>query len=144
MRSSLQIKISNRIHSCSQEKDRDYEDVIVVGQPLQISLTNLTPSLDVFVSFKTRGEIEVYSSVNQPIAILTPLPLKQVSEITLLARTFSDRQKDRSLEITFQDDAGNQLSRARLQLTCLRICLDVDADRDGIIEENNPNNWSLD
>jgi protein-arginine deiminase len=139
MRSSLQIKISNHIHSCSQEKDRDYEDVIVVGQPLQISLTNLTPSLDIFVSFKTWGEIEVYSSVNQLIAILTPLPLKQVSEITLLARTFSDRQKDRSLEITFQDDAGNQLSRARLQLTCLRICLDVDADRDGIIEENNPN-----
>ncbi|MBD0387193.1 MAG: protein-arginine deiminase [Nostoc sp. C3-bin3] len=138
MRNLLKIETSNELHSRSQEKTRDYEDVLVAGQPLQISLKNLAPSEDAIVSFKTRGEIELYSSGNQPIAIQTSVPLKQVPEITLLARTFSDQLKDRSLQITFQDDAGCQLSQVQLKLTCLRICLDVDADRDGIIEENNP------
>ncbi|BDA75616.1 Protein-arginine deiminase [Calothrix sp. PCC 7716] len=138
MRSLLQIQKYNDLDSNYQDENRNYEDVLVAGQPLLISLKNLAPSLDAFVSFKIRGEVEVYSSINQPITLQTAIPLEQVSEITLIARTFSDRLKDRSLEITFQDNAGQQMSQATLHLTCLRICLDVDADRDGIIEENNP------
>lgn len=138
MRSFLQIQKSNHLDSSYKNEDREYEDVLIAGQPLQISLKNLAPSLDAFVSFKIRGEIDLYYSINQPITLQTPLTLEQVSEITLIARTFSDRLKDRSLEITFQDNAGHHLSQATLHLTCLRICLDVDADRDGVIEENNP------
>ncbi|MBE9050068.1 protein-arginine deiminase [Nostocales cyanobacterium LEGE 11386] len=137
MRSLLQIETSN-YRSRSQEKKREYEDVLVVGQPLQISLKNLAPAEDANVSFKIQGEIEIYSSTNQPIATQTSVPLKEVPEITLLVRTFSDQLKDRSLQITFQDDAGRQLKQVQFKLTCLQICLDVDADRDGIIEENNP------
>lgn len=138
MRSFLQIQKSNHLDSSYKNEDREYEDVLIAGQPLQISLKNLAPSLDAFVNFKIRGEVEVYSRANDPITLQTPLTLEQVSEITLIARTFSDRLKDRSLEITFQDNAGHHLSQATLHLTCLRICLDVDADRDGVIEENNP------
>ncbi|RUR72476.1 protein-arginine deiminase family protein [Chlorogloeopsis fritschii PCC 9212] len=138
MRSLLQIETSNDLYSRSKEKSRDYEDILVVGQPLQVSLKNLAPAEDAIVSFKIRGEIEVYSSVNQPIATQTQIPLQQVPEITLITRTFSDRQKDRSLQITFEDDNGRELSQFQIQLTSLRICLDVDADRDGIIDENNP------
>ncbi len=138
MRSFLQIQTYHDPDSSNKDINRDYEGVLVAGQPLQISLENLAPSLDTFVTFKTRGEVEVYSSTNQLISLQTPVPVEQVSEISLIARTFSDRLKDRSLEITFQNDAGHQLSQATLHLTCLRICLDVDADRDGIIEENNP------
>lgn len=143
MRSSLQIPTSNDRLSRSLEKSRVYEDVLVVGQPLQLSLKNLAPTEDAIVSFQTRGEIEIYSSANQLIDTLTSVPLQQVPEIDLLARTFSDQLNDRSLQITFQDEAGHQLSQVQLKLTCLRICLDVDADRDGIIEENNPhkNDW---
>ncbi|MBF2062835.1 MAG: protein-arginine deiminase [Calothrix sp. C42_A2020_038] len=137
MRALSQFEKINHLHSGSKNENRNCEDVIVVGQPLQICLKNLAPP-DTFVSFKTRGEIEIYSITNQLITEQTSLPLQQVSEITLLARTFSDRLKDRSLEITFQNDTGEQLSQTLIHLTCLRICLDVDADRDGIIEENNP------
>jgi len=137
MRSSLQIETFNERHSRSQGKSREYEDILVVGQPRQISLKNLAPSEEAVVSFKTQGEIEVYSNA-ELIDTNSIIPLKQISQITLLARTFSDRLKDRCLQITFQDDGGRQLSQVQLKLTCLRICLDVDADRDGIVEENNP------
>jgi len=137
MRSLLQTESFNELHSRSQEKSREYEDILVVGQPRQISLKNLAPFEEAIVSFKTQGEIEVYSNA-ELIDTNSSIPLKQIPQITLLARTFSDRPKDRCLQITFQDDVGRQLSQVQLKLTCLRICLDVDADRDGIVEENNP------
>ncbi len=126
-----------------KKKSRSCEDILIVGQPLQIPLKNLAPSENVIVSLKSRGEIEIYSEANQPIDTQTLVPLKQVPTITLLARTFSDRLNDCSLEIAFQDDAGHQLSQVQLKLTCLRICLDVDADRDGIVDDNNPQKGDL-
>ncbi|BAY20542.1 protein-arginine deiminase [Calothrix sp. NIES-2100] len=138
MRTLLQVEAANDRRSRSRERIREYEDVLVVGQPLQVSLQNLAPANSKFVSLEIQGEIEVSSPAQPVIAINTQLPLEQIPEITLLARTFSDRVDDRSLQITFEDDTGRQLSQVHLQLTCLRICLDVDADRDGTIEENNP------
>ncbi|AFZ34672.1 Protein-arginine deiminase [Stanieria cyanosphaera PCC 7437] len=138
MRRFFPTKTLNNCHSSSQETHQEYEDIIVVDQPMQISLNNLAPSDQAIVSFKTRGEIEVYSSTNQLITSLNPVPVREIPEITLLARTFSDRILDRCLQITFQDDACCQLSQVLIKLTCVRICLDVDADRDGVIEEDHP------
>ncbi|MBD2259132.1 protein-arginine deiminase family protein [Pseudanabaena sp. FACHB-2040] len=139
MRNLLQLDTSNELR-LSREKSRSYEDILVVGQPLQISLKDLAPTEDAVVSFKTWGEIELYFDLelNQQIDTQTAVPLAQLPEIALLARTFSDRLKDRSLEITFQDDSGHELSQVQLDLTCLRVCLDVDANRDGIVDDNNP------
>ena len=138
MRSLFQPETLNELPSRSQEKSRSCEDILIVGQPLQIPLKNLAPSENVIVSLKSQGEIELYSEADQAIDTQTLIPLNQVPTITLLARTFSDRPNDRSLEITFQDEAGYQLSQVQLKLTCLQICLDVDADRDGIVDDNNP------
>ncbi|MBD0269063.1 MAG: protein-arginine deiminase, partial [Cyanobacteria bacterium Co-bin8] len=139
MRNLLQLDTSNELR-LSREKSRSYEDILVVGQPLQISLKDLAPTEDAVVSFKTWGEIELYFDLelNQQIDTQTAVPLVQLPEIALLARTFSDRLKDRSLEITFQDDSGYELSQVQLDLTCLRVCLDVDANRDGIVDDNSP------
>ncbi|MDZ8055326.1 MAG: protein-arginine deiminase family protein [Aulosira sp. ZfuVER01] len=143
MRTLLQVEDLNGRSSRSRERIREYEDVLVVGQPLQISLQNLAPANSKFVSLETQGEIEVSSLAQPVIAIKTLIPLEEIPDITLLARTFSDEVEDRSLQITFQDEAGRLLSQVRFKLTCLRICLDVDADRDGTIEENHPHkgNW---
>lgn len=138
MRILFQPETLNKLPSRSQEKNRSCEDILIVGQPLQIPLKNLAPSENVIVSLKSQGELELYSEADQPIDTQTLIPINQVPTITLLARTFSDRPNDRSLEITFQDEAGYQLSQVQLKLTCLRICLDVDADRDGIVDDNNP------
>ena len=122
----------------SQAKTRSHEDVLVVGQPLQIALTDLAPPEGITVSLKTQGEIEIYSESNQRIDTPSLLSLQSFAKIALLARTFSDRPQDRCLEIIFQDNRGAQLSQIDLKLTCLRICLDVDADRDGIVDEDHP------
>lgn len=137
MREILQIETSAKVSSHSQKESREYEDILVVGQPAQISLEHIAPSEDASISFKVQGEIEIYSNINQLVDTQTSVSIKQLPKIILLARTFSDRLHDRSLTIIFQDENGHQ-SQIQLKLTCLRICLDVDADRDGIIEENNP------
>ncbi len=121
-----------------QAAGKNHEDVLVVGQLLHIALTDLAPANSVTVSLTTQGEIEIYSESNQLLDTPALVSLQQFPNIALLARTFSDRPRDRCLEITFQDDAGAQLSQVCLKFTCLRLCLDVDADRDGVVDENNP------
>lgn len=138
MRTLFQSETLEQFPDPFQKGSRSYEDILVVGQPLQVPLKNLAPSEAVMVSLRSWGELEIYSETNQRIDTEALLPLRQVPAINLLARTFSDQLGDRCLEVTFQDGAGQSLRRVQLQLTCLRVCLDVDADRDGIVDENNP------
>lgn len=138
MRKLLEDEILDERRSSTRERSRNFEDVLVVGQPVQISLKKLAPSQSQFVIFNTSGEVELFTSTNQTIATQTPLALEQFPEINLLSRTFSDQIKDRSVQISFQDDSGRQLSQVQLKLTVVRVCLDTDADRDGAIEENHP------
>ncbi|MCC5640420.1 protein-arginine deiminase [Nostoc sp. CHAB 5844] len=138
MRKLLEVELVDERRSASKERSRNFEDVLVVGQPRQISLQNLAPSQSKFVILNTSGEVEIFTSNGQIIFTQTPISLEQFSEITLLSKTFSDQIKDRSLQIIFQDDNGRQLSQVQLKLTGVRVCLDIDADRDGVIEENHP------
>ncbi|MFQ4139040.1 protein-arginine deiminase family protein [Nodosilinea sp. PGN35] len=117
---------------------RHYDDVLVVGQPLHVALSDLAPAKAVTVSLTTQGEIDLYAESDQRVDTPALMPLQQCPSVVLLARTFSDRPQDRSLAIAFHDDSGAQLSQVCLTLTCLRICLDVDADRDGVVDEDNP------
>jgi protein-arginine deiminase len=139
MRNLFQSKILDQLAPRAKAPHKSYEEILVVGQPLQIPLKSLAPSKDaeqIQVCFKSRGEMELYSEENRSISIDTPISLQHLSTVNLMAKTFSDRPKDRLLEITFQDDAGQVLSQIELKFTCLRICLDVDADRDGLVDEN--------
>ncbi|ACK73122.1 Protein-arginine deiminase [Gloeothece citriformis PCC 7424] len=139
MRRLLRIEESDSRRSTSRNRNREQEDILVVGQPAELSLSNLAPSDAVFVTIDVRGEIEVKGNNNELIPTQTPLRLQEISsEIHLLARTFSDELRDRELELTFTDENQDFLRNERIELTAVRICLDVDADRDGIIEENNP------
>ncbi len=117
-----------------------HEDVLITGQPVNISLRSLMPSEAVSVSLGVRGEVELsFPGRNQVVATDTPLRLAEIPpQLSLLAQTYSDELRDRIVEITFSDNRNLELVSYELQLTALRICLDVDADRDGVIEENNP------
>lgn len=138
MRHLLQVETTSS-NNLTFDRSWQYEDILIVGQPAQISLQKIAPSNTEFVVIEPRGEIEVFSNANELVLSEIPIHLTQVPEITLLAKTFSDQLEDRSLQIIFQDSSGQTLSRGSLRLTSLQVCLDVDADRDGIIEENNPN-----
>ncbi len=138
MRKLLEVEMFDERRLVSKERSRNYEDVLVVGHPAPISLKDLAPSQSKVVILNTSGEVELFTSPDQMISTQTPLSLEQFPEINLLSKTFSDQIKDRSLQISFQDDDGRQLSQVQLKLTVVRVCLDIDADRDGAIEEDNP------
>jgi protein-arginine deiminase len=57
MRTLLQVESLNGRRSRSKERIREYEDVLVVGQPLQVSLQNLAPANTKFVNLETQGEV---------------------------------------------------------------------------------------
>lgn len=138
MRKLLEVERFDERRSASKERSQNYEDVLIVGQPVQISLKKLAPSQTKLIILNTSGEVELFTSTDQIVSTQTPLSLEQFPEINLLSRTFSDQIKDRSLQISFQDDNGRQLSLVKLKLTVVRVCLDIDADRDGVIDEDNP------
>ncbi|BAY41479.1 protein-arginine deiminase (plasmid) [Nostoc sp. NIES-2111] len=138
MRKLLEFEIFDENLSASKKRNRNYDDVLVVGQPAYISLQKIAPSQSKYVILNNGGEIEVFTTTDQPISLQTPLLLEHFPEINLLSRTFSDRIKDRFLQIIFEDENRHQLSQVQLNLTVVRVCLDVDANRDGIIEEDNP------
>ncbi|XP_014670183.1 PREDICTED: protein-arginine deiminase type-2-like isoform X2 [Priapulus caudatus] len=57
--------------------------------------------------------------------------------------TVSRQENDKRVEFLFYNVDGEDLGKADLHLTCVDISLDVDADRDGIVEKNSPhkNSW---
>jgi protein-arginine deiminase len=134
---SLFLEPSEKLAS-PQAVNGSYDDILVVGQPLLISLADLAPKKEARVRLKVWGEIEVYSEANHLIDPQSLISVQEFPRIKLLARTFSDRPNDRCLEITFQDHANHPLCQVQLKLICLRLCLDVDADRDGIVDDNHP------
>jgi protein-arginine deiminase len=138
MRPLVLAEVFNQLSVEPQSEGWSHEDVLVVGQPLHITLADLAPADSVTVSLTTQGELELYSEANQRVETPALVALHHLPYITLLARTYSDRPHDRHLEIAFQDRGGAQLRRVCLPLTCLRICLDVDANRDGVVDEDNP------
>lgn len=124
----------------SRAPKRTHEDILVVNQPVRLSLADLAPSVAVSVRLVVQGEVEVSCAKPEKFVttdtffLLKPIP----DHLSLLARTYSDELRDRSVEITFLDDNDKAISVYSLLLTALRICLDVDADRDGVVEENHP------
>jgi len=85
------------------------------------------------------------ADVNNNSRIENGAILKADSIISLLASAPSNSVNDRSITLSFQDDSNNLIQTAVLSLTCVYISLDVDADRDGKVESNNPNkaNWTF-
>lgn len=126
--------------SASERKRRIDEDVLIIGQPKFITLSKLAPSQAVSVRLDVQGEIEVsYLETKQLIPLGTSFPITKITgRVQILAQTFSDELRDRSLEITFLDGENQALTSYKLRLTALQVCLDVDANRDGVVDENNP------
>ncbi|NEO32352.1 MAG: protein-arginine deiminase [Symploca sp. SIO3C6] len=126
--------------SASALQRRTYEEVLVMGQPMPLALLRLAPSQAVSVRLDVQGEVEVSAlETKQLVTLGVSLPLTQIPErVYLLARTFSDELRDRVLEVTFLNVNNREITSYKLLLTVLQICLDVDANRDGIVDEDNP------
>ena len=114
------------------------EDIILVGQRLLILLSRVAPFQATKVVISASSNLEVVdASNNSRISNGTVLPMN--ARIYLLANTPSSSVNDKSITFNFQDDSNNLIQSAVLSLTSIYVSLDVDADRDGKVESNNPN-----
>ncbi len=111
------------------------EEVLVTGQPTTVILNEAIPRGANRLILSTEGEIVVQLPDGTEFAgeiILETIP----EQISLLARTYSVNLGDRLVTLEFGTE--NRAVRYTLELTAVRICLDVDANRDGLVDDDNP------
>ena len=124
----------------SDIRTQTYEDVLVISQVERVAIREIAPEKAVSVRIDVKGEVEVASlPSDEPFPLGTLLSLdKAPAQIAISAQKVSEAINDRSLKITFLDRQDQTLVSYRLRLTALRVCLDVDADRDDRVEEDSP------
>ncbi|XP_072308324.1 protein-arginine deiminase type-2 isoform X2 [Eucyclogobius newberryi] len=120
--------------------------VCVVGTELLVKLNRSAPPKTKYFSVKCTASVQ-YIISPQPEAPfhLSPVSLKDNSVLLITMKQASDHENDNKLSVWYYGADKNVLDRAILHLTAVEICLDVDADRDGVVEKGNPNkgtwNW---
>ncbi|XP_061741768.1 protein-arginine deiminase type-2 isoform X1 [Nerophis ophidion] len=115
----------------------------VEGTTLKANLGRCAPPKSKFFSVKCTPTIK-YSVVPPPQDTPpgSPLVLEDKSTLLISMTAASQHQDDSKLSVSYYGQDEDILGTSVLQLTALEISLDVDADRDGIVEENNPNKGS--
>ncbi|KAK5933572.1 hypothetical protein CgunFtcFv8_014041 [Champsocephalus gunnari] len=117
--------------------------VCVVGAGLNVNLNRSAPPGSEFISVKSTATVQ-YSISPRPreTSHLSPIPLKGNSALLIRMSCASDYENDGKLSIRYYGEKKDVLGSALLHLTAVEISLDVDADRDGVVEKNNANKGS--
>ncbi|KAJ4927387.1 hypothetical protein JOQ06_015118, partial [Pogonophryne albipinna] len=117
--------------------------VCVVGSGLNVNLNRSAPPGSEFISVKSTATVQ-YSISPRPreTSHLSPIPLKGNSALLIRMSRASDYENDGKLSIRYYGEKKDVLGRVLLHLTAVEISLDVDADRDGVVEKNNANKGS--
>ncbi|KAF3856692.1 hypothetical protein F7725_017415 [Dissostichus mawsoni] len=117
--------------------------VCVVGAGLNVNLNRSAPPGSEFFSVKSTATVQYSISPRpQETSHLSPTPLKGNSALLIRMSRASDYENDGKLSIRYYGEKKDVLGRALLHLTAVEISLDVDADRDGVVEKNNANKGS--
>ncbi|XP_017335163.1 protein-arginine deiminase type-2 isoform X1 [Ictalurus punctatus] len=118
--------------------------VYVVGTKLKINLGSCAPLQSKFFSVKCTPNVQcqVFSQVQAGKSLSSPQPLGRDTVLLISMGAASLQPNDSKLSVRFYGDKSEILGNALLHLTAVEISLDVDADRDGIVEKNNPNKAS--
>lgn len=136
-----------QIDSDSSRYRQSFRDVLVIGQSVEFPLKSLVTSETAFVELKLTGELtlkELNSSNSFPQE--TVISESEIPEnLTIQANTYSEKVNDRTLDIYLLDCQKKVIRTYYFDFTVLQVCLDVDADRDGVVEENNPHkaDWKI-
>lgn len=127
----------------SVDYDRTAKVVCVVGSELNVNLSRSAPPSSVFFSVKCTPNVR-YNISPQPreTAHLSPIPLSGSPVLLISMSQASETENDSKLSVRYYDENKTVLGTAILHLTAVEISLDVDADRDGVVEKNNPNKGS--
>ncbi|XP_046701188.1 protein-arginine deiminase type-2 isoform X2 [Silurus meridionalis] len=118
--------------------------LFVVGTKLRVNVTSCAPLNSKFFSVKCTPNVQcqVLSQVPGGNPLFSPQPLSKNSVLLVSMDTASSEPDDSKLSVRFYGAKSELLGNAVVHLTAVEISLDVDADRDGIVEKNNPNKAS--
>ncbi|XP_028261208.1 protein-arginine deiminase type-2 isoform X2 [Parambassis ranga] len=115
----------------------------VVGSELNVNLHRSAPPSSRFFSVKCTPNVQYSISPPPQVASpLTPIPLSRNSLLLISMNQASQVTNDSKLSVWYYGRNNEVLEKALLHLTAVEISLDVDADRDGTVERNNPNKGS--
>ncbi|XP_051986051.1 protein-arginine deiminase type-2 isoform X2 [Xyrauchen texanus] len=114
----------------------------VVGTELMVNLNRCAPQQSKFFSVKCTPNVHfkvtpLTREGSSPSNVLAPN-----STLLISMDAVSEMANDNKLSVRYYGEKMDMLGNAILHLTAVEISLDVDADRDGIVEKNNPNKTS--
>ncbi|XP_068561522.1 protein-arginine deiminase type-2 isoform X2 [Cebidichthys violaceus] len=123
--------------------DQTISVVCVVGSELNVNLNRSAPPSSRFFSVKCTPSVQ-YSIGPSPQKTyhFSPIPLNGNSVLLIRMSHASQHENDSKLSVWYYGVSKEVLGRAVLHLTAVEISLDVDADRDGVVEKNNANKAS--
>ncbi|XP_073324619.1 protein-arginine deiminase type-2 [Pagrus major] len=127
----------------SVDYDRTAKVVCVVGSELNVNLSRSAPPSCKFFSVKCTPNVQYsISPPPQEMSHLSPIPLSGSPVLLISMSKASETENDNKLSVRYYDESKKVVGTAILHLTAVEISLDVDADRDGVVEKNNPNKGS--
>ncbi|KAM8756709.1 protein-arginine deiminase type-2 isoform 1-T1 [Acanthopagrus schlegelii] len=129
--------------TCRLELDYSERVIYALGSCLEANLNRSAPPRSKFFSVKCTPNVR-YSISPQPreTSHFSPIPLSGSPVLLISMSQASQTENDNKLSVRYYDENKTSLGTAILHLTAVEISLDVDADRDGVVEKNNPNKGS--
>ncbi|XP_034021717.1 protein-arginine deiminase type-2-like [Thalassophryne amazonica] len=122
--------------------DKPTNVVYVVGTQVTVDLDRTAPngSKCFTVTCTPNINFSIHPAFNMDTS--AHIPLQEHSFLLVSMTQASETENDSKLSVTFYRENKKELGKALMHLTAFEISLDVDADRDGVIEKNNPNKGS--
>nr|XP_046238966.1 protein-arginine deiminase type-2 isoform X2 [Scatophagus argus] len=129
--------------TCRLDPEKAHSILHVLGTSLEANLNRSAPPSTRFFSVKCTASVQYsISPAPKETSHLSPIPLKGNSVLLINMSHASQFENDSKLSVWYYGENNDLLGKARLYLTAVEISLDVDADRDGVVERNNPNKAS--
>ncbi|KAG7478475.1 hypothetical protein MATL_G00080870 [Megalops atlanticus] len=116
----------------------------VVGTELKVNVSRSAPPRSKYFSVRCSPAVQYRISPPPPPQTDDTLPplLTPKSTILISMDGASEFANDSKMSVKYYGEKTDVLGKAVVLLTAVEISLDVDADRDGVVEKNNPNKGS--
>ncbi|KAL4622500.1 protein-arginine deiminase type-2 isoform X1 [Arapaima gigas] len=114
----------------------------VVGQQLKVYLFRSAPPNAKLFTVKCSPTVQYRIEPTPKDGGQMPHVLSKKSVLLITMTSPSKQAGDSKLSVRFYEGNSEKLGTAVVHLTAVEVSLDVDADRDGVIEKNNPNKGS--
>ncbi|XP_077054084.1 protein-arginine deiminase type-2 isoform X1 [Siphateles boraxobius] len=128
--------------TCRLDVSSPTKIVHVVGTEIKVILDRCAPPQSRFFSIKCSPNVHYKVTPPTKDGNTSMYPLTPNSILLITMDTVSKTAFDSKLSVKYYGEKTEALEDALLHLTAVEISLDVDADRDGVVEKNNPNKGS--